>query len=311
MLTDIGPRAFHKATAVATLSFQPQLDRAAIIRKILLTGISASDTWVITIAGQEVGRFYEQTDGNQQLLGGTTAAYPKNQDIFDFLRVQYGVDLIYPVPLGMTFTIASVGGATANIALAYTEHAPAEIQAGLVNHPNGHHFIAPIYGSRAAAVGAAGEVTFDTQVGLSFMPNIFVDNNIPEGWQIDIMGLFLEAAGVNTYSGAADYQSVTDHLALSRNGQQLFTRDALDGIPLVGAAAAAGSANTVINAVLSMYPPFQLSNEYDWSYFDGPLTIKPGDLFKFRLGITGDVTGNADYSTAVMAVIADIKETNL
>lgn len=310
-LQQIGPRGYVKGTTVATLSFTPLADRAAVVRRIVLTNISANDVWIVSVNGQEVGRFQENTLGNQQLLGGTTANYPKEKDIYAFLRAVYGTDLIYPIPQGATFTIASAGGATANISLTFTEHVPSEIQPGMVNHPNGNHKIAPLYAVPGNALAAAGESAFASQIGLSYLPNLFVDNNLPQGWLIRVLGLFLEAGGVNTFSGAANHQSVTDHVALIVNGQRMFTRVATDGIPNVGAASAAGSVNTVFGATLAPHPAFQTADEYDWITWDQPPIINPGDLYQWRFGVTGDLTGGADYSKMLAVAILDITETNL
>lgn len=306
-LTDIGPRAYHQLTGVATSSFTPQFDRAAKVRRILIDKVSASDVWIVSIQGRELARFDIQTTGNQQPLSGPYSGYPKTNDIFEMYNSIYNDEISYPVPLGQAFTVSSVGGATANITLVFTEYAPGEIQPGQVNHPQGNRMILPLVGYRAAAVTAAGEVPFDTQVGPSWFPNIFVDGILPPNWQFRILAMFLEGGGVNTFSGAADHRSTTTYLAVLRNGQRLFTRDALGGIPLLGQASAAGSANVVTANDESPFPPFQESDLFDWSQLEYPIVFGGGDQYQLRLGVTGDVTGGASYAAMRMLFLCDVR----
>lgn len=307
-LKTIGPYGAAKALAAATLSFAPVADRAAIIHRILLTGVSASDTWVVQCDGQELARFLERTTGNQQLLGSKTVNYPKNFDIFRYLQALDQTEISYPVPQGTTWTITSVGGATANILIEYTEHLPAEINPSMPNHPHGNRKILPVYAYVAAAVTVAGDKVFDTEVKPNFIPTLFTDSKFPPGWRASVNALFLQGEGVNTFSGAANHQSVTDHLYVENGGQRLFNRTAADGIPCVGSASAAGSANIVRESDLNLIPPFQELSPWQVQQNDPDLLYIPGSTFIYRLNITGDVTGGADYSDAVLAAIVDISQ---
>lgn len=306
-LFDIGPRGYHQGAAVATLSFTPLNDRAAIIKKILIDKVSAADIWRVKVQGREVAAFNILTTGNQQPLAGPYSGYPKNNDLFDIYEDVWGEPLIYPVPLGQTFTVASDGGATADISLSFTEVAPSEITPGMMNHPQGNRIVTLLTGYKAAAVAAVGETPFDTQIGPSWFPNIFVDNMLPPNWTVRVLAMFLEGGGRNTYSGAADHQSTTGYLAVFRNGQRLYTRDALGGIPLLGQASAAGSANTVVGTDETPKPPIQESDVYDWNPYDPPYVLGAGDQYQFRLNIVGDVTGNADYSLMRQVFLCDVR----
>lgn len=306
-LNDIGPRGFHQASAVATLNFTPQFDRAAVIRRVLIDKVSAGDTWRVKVQGREVAAFDIQTVGNQQPLSGPYSGYPRTNDIFEIAEKYLGIPLIYPVPLGQTATIASDAGATANISIIFTEYAPNEITLGMLNHPQGNRMLVPIVFYKNANVTTAGENTFDTQIAPSWFPNISVDGQIPPNWVFRVLAMFLDGGGVNTFSGAANHQSNTTYMAVFRNGQRLYTRDLTGGIPIIGQASAAGSANTVIGLDEGPYPPLQEVETLDWSLLDVPLVFGQGDEYQLRLNIAGDVTGGAGYGTIRQMFLADVR----
>jgi hypothetical protein len=305
-LNDIGPRGYHQQQAVATLAFTPQFDRAAIVRRLLIDKVSASDIWRVTIQGREVAAFDIETTGNQQPLSGPYSGYSKTNDLFDIYNFVYPDQLIYPVPLGQTFTVTSDGGATANITIIYTEVASGEITQGMMNHPQGRRFVTLLTGYRAAAVTVLGENTLDTQIGPRWFPNIFVDGMLPPNWQFKVLAMFLEGGGRNTYSGSADHLANTTYFGVRKNGQILYTRDSLGGIPLMGQAAAAGSANTVVGTDETPNPPIQESDVFDWSNQDMPFVLGGGDGYLFRLNIAGDVTGGADFSKMRQVFLVDV-----
>lgn len=307
MLSDIGPHGYHFDTAVATLALTPLSDRAAVIRKIYVDKVSADDVWRIKCAGKEVGAYDVQTDGVQQPLSAPQTAFPSNSNMFDVYERLTGEPLIYPVPQGQSLTIASDGGATADILLEFSEHNPSELSPGMMNHPNGNRYVCPLVGYIAASLSAAGEAKFDTQVGPTWVPNIFVDNDLPVNWRISVLALFLQGGGVNTFSGSADHQSITRYLSIKKNGQLLFTRDSSGGIPLVGSASATGSANTVIDNDLTPYPPFQDVDSVDIDPMSPPLVFGSGDQYQLRLDVTGSLTGGASYEAIRQLFLCDIR----
>lgn len=308
-LFDVGPRAFHKAIGVATLALTPFVDRANIIRRVLIDAPSANDVWVVSCGGRELARFPIYTIGNQQMLGGSAASYPKAADLFQFIRLADMSDLIFPCPQGLTFSVASVGGATADITYEYTEHSPGDVGPSLVNHPLGSHFLLPVFlvpPNNVTHASGVNEDNFTTQIAASWIPNFFGQNDFPAGYVAQFLAFFFEGAGVNTFSGAANHTSTTDHVALIRNGLRMFTRDAADGIPLVGPAAAAGSANTIYGAVNTAYPAFQLVADEPWQLLQTPFRLNGGDQYQFLLGTSGDSTGGADYHLALQALLLDL-----
>lgn len=306
-LDDIGPVGYHQGTAVATLSYSPLNDRSGFISRLLIDKVSAADTWVLTCGGRELSRFDIQTIGNQQLFSGPYSAYPKNNDLFRLWNSLNMERLMYPVPMGQTFTVASVGGATANISISFVEVRNEEITTGQMNHPRGTRMVTILAGYRAANVTAVGENTLDTQIGPTWFPNIFVDGIIPNGWRFRILGMFLEGGGRNTYSGSADHLSTTTYLAIYKNGQRMFTRDNAGGIPLIGQAAAAGSANTVVSTDETPFPPFQEAEIDDWALFREPFVLGEGDQYQFRLNVAGDVTGGATYAAMRQLFLCDVQ----
>src|SRR6266702_1418750 len=114
--TDIGPRIYRYALAAVTLSWTPLFDRAGLVKRIAITNPSANDLWTVNVGGRELMRFRVDTVGNQRVLIMPSLATAFNPNWFDFCRDALNLDTSIPVPKGITITVASVGGATADIA---------------------------------------------------------------------------------------------------------------------------------------------------------------------------------------------------
>jgi hypothetical protein len=313
ILKTIGPRGWHAGAAVATLAFTPLYDRAAIVKRVLITNPSAKDTWVFSTQGQEVARFVVDTVGNNYLLGGTSTQFPQSRDIFEWLCAELGLEMSYPVAQGQTFTVSSVGGATANVSIEFEEHSTMDVSPGMVNGQSASRYIMPVFLVPSATVTHASgtnEDNFASQVAALWLPSLIGLVQIPAAYKISILAYFLQGAGVNTYSGSADHLSTTDHLGLIYQGQRFYTRDSNAGIPVVGGAAAAGSANTVYTSVHNPYPEFQRQIEAGY-YLPDPLVLMPGSQAQFVFGSAGDSTGGANYSHATQVLIADVQFTGM
>lgn len=291
-----GSQLYVQGLGVASLSLSPQVPNAAIVRRILFANESAPDIWVVRTNGQEVGRFSQSNDFSlQPVLGPFEKGFAFRNDIFSYCHETLGIDLIYPVPEGKTITISSEGGATADIAFEYEEFAASALNPSLVNYPGGNYWIAPAWGYLNAHPTLPGDYALDTEVSLDFAPNVFVRGSFPVGWQVRILDLFLYGSGVNTYNGSADHQSVTQYLSVKRSGQRLFTRDNT-GIPIVGEPSNSGSANVSGDAILQGCSPFDVKKGDQQPNLDAPLIYRPGYVYEWAYGITGDLTGGADYS---------------
>lgn len=307
-LLEYGPRLTHQGQAVATLTATPPQDRAWIITDLLVTNPSADDTWVLTVAGRELMRFRVLTVGNQHVLGKVGGYAPPTRSFFGYCRDVLGVDASIPVPQGAVATLASVGGATADVVYIVKEVQPTDTPQGMLNHPLGRHFVLPVFGYVAAAYTAAGAKGIDTSIRPAWVPDIWgVVTPAPVGFQTRVLALFLEGGGVNTFSGAANHQSATASLNGNRNGQTLFSRDGT-GLALLGTASAAGSANTVYQADANVFPPFDEQSMMSLSALDTPLPLNGGDNQSFAINVAGDVTGNADYSRFLQVAILDVTE---
>lgn len=304
----VGPRVFSRGAAVATLTVTPQSDKALVVRRILIENASATDEWVITVGGAEVGRFWHHKNVLQDLLGTPGNASGLLQDIFSFCERVLGEQLVYPVPNGQKFVIASAGGATADFTIIAEEYRASDSLIGMVNHPRGNTFLAPLYFYRAAAVAAVGESAIDSQKGLSFVPSIFASTSVPFGWQIDVLALFTLAESVNTFSGAADHISRADYLAFIDGPTRLFTRDDLGGIPLTGDSAAAGAAHNTLFVPRNNYPPLQVTSADEWQSMPMNFTLRAGQNIKAYLDVQGSITGNPDYSAAIQTAICRIRQ---
>lgn len=324
---DIGPRIFEQASAVSSLSVTPQYDREMEVRRVLIFNVSASDTWVVTVGGKEIMRFLINTTGNNQLCGGIFGNFPRVRDIFTYFHRVFGYPLSIPVPQGIPITVSSVGGATATIILVGVDLTPGSISQSMLNHYAGSHSIMPVYGSVAAAITAIGETAFDTTVKPAWVADLFTGKATPLGFQYHVLAAFIEAAAVNTFSGAANHQSATDHIGVTYNGEHMFTHIMQGqvsggasgittvpagqlvtpaGIPNVSQPSAAGSANTVFGQNTDVFPAFQNISEEPQSVIDPPFFIKGGDTVQFYQGITGDVTGGASYAGATVCLLVDV-----
>lgn len=326
---DVGPKVTAAAPAVSSLAYAPPYDREYRNHRTLIVNPSADDTWIFAVGGREIMRMFIRTVGNQQLAGGVYGNFPRARDLFTYYRRVFGEPLCIPVPRGQSLTVSSLGGATANVLHFGEDLTPGSISPMEVNHYEGKHFRIPVYAYLAAAVTAAGETAVDTEVKPPYIKNYALGLPFQVGWNMRILALFLEAVGVNTFSGAANHQSTTDHVAVIKNGQRLFTHVqsgqvsgpfssvvsipagqlvAPNGIPNFAQASAAGSANAVYGQGTNVYPAFQAITEEPQSVMDTPLVINGGDEVQFLHGITGDVTGGANYAGAIIAALADIQE---
>lgn len=306
-LTTLGPRGYKTALASASVTFTTLQDRAAIIRDIRITNPSASDDWVITIQQTQKWVVPINTAGNNQLLGKVGASNFSGRSIFRFCREYLNVDPSFPLPQGQQLTIASVGGATADVLIEYEERSPMDVSPDAVNGQSATHNILPVFLVPPAYAGASGVQVkdFASQKAPSGFPKLFGDVNIPANYTLQILALWLEAGGVNTFGGSANHQSTTQQLLATYAGQQLFSRDANGGIPMVGSASAAGSANNVYQPDLVAYPAFQLINDPEQSPLPMPLVLRGGSDIHFQHSISGDGTGSADYSTFLVGMLVD------
>ena len=305
-LLDAGPVLNRYGAGVATLTLTPMQDRAAIVTRIGLSAVSATDIWDVTIAGKLVASFRQSTVLGNNLLNMIQDQQSVKRNIFDYLRDVLSTQLIYPIPQGQSLTISSRGGATANILLAFQEVQPSDITANLLNHPNGKTFILPYYGYINAAVAAAGATALDTEIKPAWLPSIFLNSAFPSGFKLTLLSLFINTASENTYNGAANHVSQTADLRLTKNGQEMFTRDAL-GFAALAIAAVAGSANTTYLPLMSFFPAFGDSYAAQRNTLNPPIVWSPGDTGLWELDITGDVTGGANYADASVLALCKVE----
>lgn len=305
LLLDVGPKEYQFSASTASLTLTPLADRAALVTRIGIGLPSANDTWIVSVGGKEIMRFRIQTTGNQNPIQLATLAVGGHPNFFDYCRNVLGVDPSIPVPQGQTMTITSVGGATAPVLVEFEEHSPSDYGSSAVNHYLGTQYLIPVFFSLAAAQTAVGPTNCDTQVGPAWLPNFLIGTVGTPAWALDILALFFEGAGVNTFSGAANHQSATSVIEFVKNSVNLGSRTTT-GWPNVGSASAAGSANTVLGQLLSPYLPFQHSQYDNPELLPVPVHIGNGDLFNAQMLFTGDLTGGASYATAQQLAICKV-----
>lgn len=306
-LTTLGPRGFKKTLAAATATFTALQDRSAYVRDIQILNSSADDTWTLTIQQTQKWVVPVRAGGNNQVLGVKATTDFVGRTLFRWAREHLGIDLSFPIPQGQTLTIASTGGATADILMSYEERSVGDATGDQLNGQNSVRNILPIFLTPGTTAQTSGTslIDFDGQIAPSGFPKLYGDVNIPANFTLSVIAFFLEAMGINTFSGAADHKSNTLDLVATYSGQQLFSRDANAGIPMVGEAAASGSANTVLETDLGPYPAFQTMRDGIQSVMPMPLVLRGGSDIHFQLAVTGDATGTADYDAALVGMLVD------
>ena len=305
--TEFGSSLYQFVKAAATLSFTPRNDRAAKVTTVSITSVSATDTWVVTCKGKEILRYRIRSTGSLNPVQYDDQAGHSRWHLFEFCRQLLNYDPSIPVPNGQTFTVASLGGATANIFIEYSEVDIPDVPPSLINHPDGKTWIIPITTFLGAAQSVVGPTNDDTQVGPSWLPNFLIGTLVTSAWNVDLLAAFMEGVGVNTFSGAANHQSTTNTKGVVYNSRRLFSQ-VTNNIPNLGAASAAGSANTVTGQVMAQYQPFDKVAGGSELVFPAPLQLRNGDTFNVQEEFVGDLTGGADYSGAMTVWIAKVQE---
>lgn len=305
--TEQGPFLYQFAKGAASMSFTPVADRGALVRRIGITQHSATDTWIISSKAKEIMRIRQHASGNNRILRADDQGAAFHDTFFDFCRYILGMDASIAVPLGQTLTIASVGGATANLVVEFEEHDNSDLSPSMLNHPDGKEWLIPIFTSHAASVAATGVLLDDTQVGPAWLPPFLIGTMLTSAWRVQLLALFQEGAGVNTFSGAANHQSQTNTKQLVLDSRLLNSRTT-NGIPNLGTASAAGSANTAFGQLLAFQQAYERAMYGYENVFNQPIILNNGDTFTVAEEIIGDVTGGADYSAAIGVWVARVSE---
>src|SRR5215831_13152553 len=142
--TEVGPRVYNQGLAVATLSTQPVLDRAALVRRINISNESANDDWQVIVGQRELMRVRHLTVGNQRVFRVADPDQRPKPDFWEYVFNVLNIDPTIPVPLGMTLVVQSVGGATADIDVEFKEVDPGDANAYPINHYQKNVFVLPI-----------------------------------------------------------------------------------------------------------------------------------------------------------------------
>lgn len=307
ILRDIGGFGYDQSLAVATRTFTPLFDRAAVARRINISNPSAADNWNINVGGRTLMTVRELPlgTGNQHLMRVADSDVRPKLDFWEYCRNSLNMDPSIPIPNGQSIIVSSAGGATADINIEYLETDVQSQNAVGMQHYLGNVFLIPITWYLNAGQAAPGAIQVDTQVAPSWVPPIFSNVGVPVNWKFEILSLFIEGMGVNTFSGAANHQSTTQDVRIFRDNVQMFTRQSL-GIPNEGSASAAGSANTVFGQRSAIFRPFELQSFTDDGMLPVPLVLNGGDVMQVLTDLTGDLTGTASYANALIVAIARV-----
>lgn len=307
-LQQVGPRQYIQAFAAATLSYQPPFDRAAKCRRVIINNVSAADNWQVLVGGREIMRFRVLTGDQNRIILGPSAAGAGKPNFFDWCRTALGVDPMFPVPLGLTLTVQSVGGATADIMFEVKEVTVDEGATIGLNHYMGTDFLIPITTYLNASQSAVGQVQDDTQVAPPWVPAINANLALPVNWSIDIWAIFLDGVSNNSFSGAANHVGFTQNVVILKNGTTILTRTPLSGGPSKKpVAAAAGSANISTVPLDVVLVPFENADVYDFNTLDDPITLRGGDVMQIFENLQGDLTGGEVFARALNVFIARVK----
>lgn len=303
--TEVGPRVYNQGLAVATLSTQPVFDRAAIVRRVNISNESSPDDWQLIVGQREIMRHRHLLVGNQRMFRVADSDQRPKLDFWEYCVAALGLDPSIPIPLGMTLVVQSVGGATADIDVEFREVDPGDANAWPTNHYQKNVFILPVQWRLNAGQANAAVVQLDTQTAPPYIPALFSNTPIPVGWKVEILALFLEGMGVNTFSGAANHQSTTQELRAFLDQRQIFTRVGA-GIPDQGAASAGGSANTVFGQRSGIFRPFELQLPTPDGVLDTPIVLGGGETLQLLVNLTGDLTGTASYANCLFSAICRV-----
>lgn len=300
-----GPLLWEQQVDTNKFVFTPTGGASAIVRDIRILTRTFPETWNMEINGQDMGPLVAPTtpvmnplrfDPFSSTLGYTLPAY---------MRDILGRDLTYFVGNRETLTISSVGGSTATVQIAYEEVNANAVAGQPVNSSGAKRWLGLRWAQRLAPVTVAGDTPFDTEYGLDFAPNIFLDGAWETGWTASILALFLTTNSVNTFNGSADHISRTLHLALTLNGQDMFTRADSGGIPMLAMPANTGNANESWNDSGTPFPWGRDIYAPPPTPLPAPIILRPGYNARWRLHIDGDVTGGADYQHASILAIVE------
>jgi len=307
ILQQVGPRVYANGFAVATLSFTPVFDRAAKLRRLFVNNVSAADNWTVTVGGREIMRFRHLTTDNSAVFKAADTAKVGKANFFSLCMNEIGIDASIPIPLGMTLTVASIGGATADVLFELVEVTADEAAGMSLNNYQGNDFLMPITTFLNASQAAVGVIPDDSQIAPAWVPSIIAGLALPVNWSIDLLALFMDGVSNNSFSGAANHVGTTRNLVVTKNGTQLFTRAANGGPSKTPVAAAAGSANIVTTPLDLQFPPFELVDDLTDNMFDYPVTLRGGDVLTQAENLVGDLTGGEVFARAMNVWIARVK----
>jgi hypothetical protein len=309
---EIGGRGYVQGRATGSLSYTPLFDRAGRVTDIRMGLSDDPETIVVSVAGKEIMRVPQANVGGQNAFGnpspvlaGGPLASALPHSLFTMLRRRWGIDMSFPVPNGLTFDMRALSGADMDYMIEFQEVDSGDINASQLNHPQSNEVLIPIFGFRAADISSTAPAAFDTQIAPPWVPQLFTGAEFPPGFTATIIAMFTEGVGVNTGDGTPDVLSNTSYIKVTRNGQQMFTRNG-NGIPNVGLDAAAGSANTVFGQQFAAFPPISQWGFEEGGALDPPFVYHPGDTVLWEHVVAGDPTDGADYSGAVVVLIAKV-----
>lgn len=307
ILTEVGGLAYQYALAAASLQFTPLPDRAAMIMDMHIVNPSANDVWVVTVGGKEIMRFRLLTTGEQHVVGNSDAGSDPNKTFFQFCRWQLGLDPSIPVGQGQIMTVASRGGATADIMIEFEERSPSDISTSMMNHWQGKEFLIPITTYLAALATASGVTNNDTQVAPAWLPNFLVGVSVTSAWRLQLLAAFFQGEGYNAFAATVNHNSISNTVQLTRDSVNLGSRTT-KGIPNVGVAAAAGAVGTALQTRMGPYHAFDTDVGGYYSTLGVPIILQNGDTFNVADEITGDVGAGADYSPALKVFAARVSQ---
>ena len=187
-----------------------------------------------------------------------------------------GYAMTYPVAEGETFVLEASGGNISGY-IVYEIYDGADVKNTEVNGSASDHYIFLNYGRPTASVSAAGYVDIDYPLTPSPFPDFPFGKPVPAGKKILVHGLLIVAWGYNSYTGSADHTSDVKYIKLIKETETLFDKDML-GIPVYPAAAAAGSANVVVNPAGSIFPYGFTLGTRKLGKFEKPLEFDEGSV---------------------------------
>lgn len=276
--------------SVTSVSLTPPPGKAYKVKNILISNLVGDAT--IKVEKTVIGFFNKQIAGFYDILASHIEfpIYGLRQKTIIERLAEKGIDISIPVAEGETFVIEFTAAPDYGVII-YEVYDAGDIKNTDINGSASDHYIYLSYGQPAASVAVSGYVELTKPMNPAQFPDFPFGQPVPAGKVIKMHAILAVDWGYNSYTGAANHQSISKYLRLLKETKGLFDND-LIGFVINGAPSAIGSANLVCLKDLNFLPYGYAGDPHDINFFVEPLVYEEGDILHVEeyvdLGGTGD-----------------------